>query len=69
MDADEIRSDPAFDSPWYYNLELAPDLFTNGHDHWAVGQTRDLLRRVTWGPRVATPVRRAASTSGFRRAW
>lgn len=49
MDADEIRSDPAFDSPWYYNLELAPDLFTNGHDHWAVGQTRDLLRRVDVG--------------------
>ena len=27
-------------------LELAPGVFTSGRDHWAVAQTRDLLRRV-----------------------
>lgn len=46
MESAEIQADPAFDSTWYYTLELAAGLLTAGRDHWAVAQTRDLLRRA-----------------------
>jgi SAM-dependent methyltransferase len=46
MDADEIRNSEAFHQRWYYNLELAPGLFTPGHDRGGVVLTRHLLERV-----------------------
>jgi SAM-dependent methyltransferase len=46
VDAEEIKKRRAFNHRWYYNLELAPGLFTPGRDHRAVAQTRNLLRRV-----------------------
>lgn len=46
MDAEEIRSHPAFNGRWFYKLELAPGLYTPGPDRSAIAQTRELLRRV-----------------------
>lgn len=46
MDPDAIRSSKAFDSKWYYSLELAPGVYTPGREHRNVALTRDLLRRV-----------------------
>jgi 2-polyprenyl-3-methyl-5-hydroxy-6-metoxy-1,4-benzoquinol methylase len=46
MDPSEIREESAFKRPWYYRLELAPDLHTDGPPRWSVAQTRALLRRV-----------------------
>lgn len=46
MNPDQIRSHKAFDTRWYYRLELAPGLYTPGQDRPPVAQTRELLRRV-----------------------
>lgn len=46
MDPDAIRKARAFDSPWYYSIELAPSVWTRGREHRNVALTRDLLRRV-----------------------
>jgi SAM-dependent methyltransferase len=46
MDSGEIREAPAFKLPWYYRLELASELYTDGPLRWSVTQTRELLRHV-----------------------
>src|SRR5919198_2451477 len=46
VDPEEIRNDNAFGRRWYYSLELAPGLFTNGLNPIPVAQTRELLRHV-----------------------
>ena len=69
MEPAEIQSDPAFDSTWYYTLELAPGVFTSGRDHWAVAQTRDLLRRVDVEGGGGDGAEPAVWTWGSRRAW
>lgn len=42
----EIRSHPAFDLPWYYSIELADGIYSNGRNPWAVAQARRLLQNV-----------------------
>ena len=46
MEAQAIQSHRAFAEPWYYSIELAPDLYTPGANHQNVALTRELLRRV-----------------------
>ncbi len=46
MRPEEIAADPLLEETWYYSLELAPDLWTNGRDHFNVVLTRELLAGV-----------------------
>jgi SAM-dependent methyltransferase len=41
-----ISGHPAFGGPWYYEMELAPGLFSAGREQRSVAQTRELLRRT-----------------------
>jgi SAM-dependent methyltransferase len=43
---DEIKSHPAFAQPWYYVMELSPDVYTSGEERPNVGLTRRLLNKV-----------------------
>lgn len=47
MNREEIRGHPAFHERWYYQMELAPGLVSNGREQRSVAQTRDLLSRTT----------------------
>lgn len=42
----EIVDHEAFSLPWYYSIELAPDVYTPGSERWTVAQARELLRHV-----------------------
>ena len=46
MSPEAVRAHEGFSKPWYYSLELAPGLYTRGHDFPSVALTRDLLSRV-----------------------
>ena len=46
MRPEEIAADPLLEEGWYYSLELAPDLWTKGRDHFNVVLTRELLAGV-----------------------
>ena len=53
-----MRSDEAFPGSWYYSLELAPGLYTEGREHQNIVLTRDLLDRVdVEGERGSPPAR------------
>ncbi len=46
MNVDQIRAHPAFGERWYYEIELAPGVVSNGREQRSVAQTRELLRRT-----------------------
>lgn len=52
MKPSSIKRHPGFDQPWYYKIELAPDLYTPGKQRMNVALTRRLLSRVEIGPGV-----------------
>jgi hypothetical protein len=50
MERGEIERHKAFSQRWYYRLELAPGLFTDGEERPNVALTRELLAKVELGP-------------------
>src|SRR6185503_11906309 len=46
MPAELLSGHPAFGNPWYYEMELAPGVFSPGREQRSVAQTRELLRRT-----------------------
>ena len=46
MDLDQIKAHEAFPGRWYYSIELAPGLWTDGAGHKNVALTRQLLSNV-----------------------
>src|SRR3954447_8947936 len=48
----EVRRHPGFEQPWYYTVELAPGVFTDGRDRPNVALTRSLLRKVEIRPGI-----------------
>lgn len=49
MEREQIERHEAFSQPWYYRLELAPGLLTDGNDRPNVALTRQLLAKVELG--------------------
>jgi SAM-dependent methyltransferase len=44
----EVLASKAFNAPhWYYSMELAPGVWTQGADYQSVALTREILRRAT----------------------
>jgi SAM-dependent methyltransferase len=46
LDAQEIKAQEVFQRPWYYSIELAPGVYTEGAGHKNVAITRKLLKNV-----------------------
>ena len=43
---ESVAAHPGFPGRWYYQMELAPGLFSPGREQRSVAQTRELLRRT-----------------------